>query len=55
MDHDRGLVVGSFESSILCRNISEVVSFRFQGIRFRIPRELDNGQVAGKSMASNNS
>ena len=42
LDHDRGLVVGSFESSVLCGNISEVVSFSFQEIKFGMPSDLNN-------------
>ena len=37
-------VIGSFESSVLCGDINEVVSFSLQGIKFGVPSSLNNDE-----------
>lgn len=39
---DRGLIFQSFEGGIPGVNVSNVVSFSFQGVRFGIPRDLNH-------------
>ena len=52
MDHGKGLAVGSLESGIFGRNMSEVVSFELQGFEFGMPSSnLNNSQNRGAWVA----
>ena len=52
MNHDRGLAVDFFESSIFVGNSSEMISFGAQGVESGMPGYLNN-RAANQSMVSN--
>ena len=49
-DHNGGLVVGFFESSVFGGTVSEVVPFAYR-VKSEVPRDLNN-RAAGESEAS---